>query len=619
MVTSTSAELPAWADSIRRKYLRGEASIFLLHHNVFDHVVHDGKLYPLSAFLSDVLLRENKRTLLIYDPSSRVRIARRASDAATLESFVGKRAANDVLPALEEVLLTSSSTAVIIQYVEVIAPNGEMHFMSESDRQSAVSLHRWSLDGRLAEKDNVVFLITEQLSSVHSLLVSNPRIASVAIPLPDLATREIVCKLANPGLDARESAELARQTSGLKAVQIHGLLAPDERDELGDDERLSFIQNLLGKSADAAARAKKLSALTRSLSEDEIRHLIDPGNDARPGAGGSEGAKKDTSEHDEVLRLVQARKREIIETECFGLIEFVEAKHDFSAVGGMPEIKRELARVAAAVRSGDRARTPMGLLFVGPMGTGKTFVASAFAKESGITAVKLKNFRSKWVGATESNLEKVLTIIRALGPILLVIDEGDRSFGDSGDGDGGTSSRVIARIKEFMSDTDNRGHVVFMLLTNRPDKLDADIKRAGRLDRKIPFFYAAEPADVEGILDALLRRYGVSSTIEWPRDRATVSAPLVGYSNADLEAVVLAANDLAHDASNDTKSKITPELLAQAIRDYLPSRDEAMLRYMELLAVFEASSRKLLPPKYRDLTNEQLDEQLRQARLFIPR
>jgi len=616
MVTNKIDELPAWADSIRRKYLRGEASIFLLHHNVFDHVVHGGKLYPLTAFLSDVLLRENKRNLLIYDPSSRVRVARWAPGATTRDAFVGKRAASDVLPALEELLLTTSSTAVIVQYLEMIAPAGEMHFMSESDRQSAVSLHRWSLDGRLAEKDNVVFLVTEQLSGIHSLLVSNPRIASVAVPLPDLATRETVCKVANPGLDPREAAELARQTSGLKAIQIHGLLAPDERGELGDDERLAFIQNLLGQSADAPARAKKLSALTRSFSEDEIRHLIDPENRAQPsGAAGSAAGVADTSAHDEVLRLVQARKREIIETECFGLIEFIEARHGFSAVGGMNEIKHELSRVAAAVRSGDRARTPMGLLFVGPMGTGKTFVASAFAKESGITAVKLKNFRSKWVGATESNLEKVLTIIRALGPILLVIDEGDRSFGDSGDGDGGTSSRVIARIKEFMSDPDNRGHVVFMLLTNRPDKLDTDIKRAGRLDRKIPFFYAAEPADVESILDALLRRYSVASTIEWPRDRAIVSAPLVGYSNADLEAVVLAANDLAHDAG----STLTTELFAQAIRDYLPSRDEGMLRYMELLAVFEASSRKLLPPKYRDLTNEQLDEQLRQARLVIPR
>ena len=53
-------------------------------------------------------------------------------------------------------------------------------------------------------------------------------------------------------------------------------------------------------------------------------------------------------------------------------------------------------------------------------------------------------------------------VVKAIGNILVIIDEGDRAFGSSGDGgegDGGTSSRVIARIKEFMSDTANRGRV----------------------------------------------------------------------------------------------------------------------------------------------------------------
>ena len=100
----------------------------------------------------------------------------------------------------------------------------------------------------------------------------------------------------------------------------------------------------------------------------------------------------------------------------------------------------------------------MGILFTGPMGTGKTFVAEAFAKECGLTTIKLKNFRSKWVGATEGNLEKILSVIRAIGQVVVIIDEGDRAFGNTdGEGDGGTSSRVIARIKEFMSDTSNRG------------------------------------------------------------------------------------------------------------------------------------------------------------------
>jgi SpoVK/Ycf46/Vps4 family AAA+-type ATPase len=240
------------------------------------------------------------------------------------------------------------------------------------------------------------------------------------------------------------------------------------------------------------------------------------------------------------------------------------------------------------------------------MGCGKTFVANAFVKESGLTAVKLKNFRSKWVGSTEANLEKVLSMVRSLGPIILIIDEGDRAFGNAGDSDGGTSSRVIARIKEFMSDTDNRGQVLFILMTNRPDKLDVDIKRAGRLDRKIPFFYPSRPEQVEAVLDALLSRYKVETELDWERDRATTSAKLVGYSNADLEAVVL----LAHTAVHESRGPVTQKVFAHAVEDYLPARDADMLEYMELLAVFETSRRSLLPERYQVLSSEELSERL---------
>jgi SpoVK/Ycf46/Vps4 family AAA+-type ATPase len=71
----------------------------------------------------------------------------------------------------------------------------------------------------------------------------------------------------------------------------------------------------------------------------------------------------------------------------------------------------------------------MGLLAVGPMGAGKTFVIKAFLKEAGLSGIALKNFRSKWVGSTEANLDRVLATVKAMGPIALVIDEGDRSFG----------------------------------------------------------------------------------------------------------------------------------------------------------------------------------------------
>src|SRR5205823_4018759 len=130
------------------------------------------------------------------------------------------------------------------------------------------------------------------------------------------------------------------------------------------------------------------------------------------------------------------------------------------------------------------------------------------------------------------NLERILSVIQAIGQTIVIIDEGDRAFGNQGDGDGdgGTSSRVIGRIKEFMSDTENRGRVLFILMTNRPDKLDVDIKRAGRLDRKIPFLYPQTSDEVVGVLKAQLRKNKVKSELDFPRDKLLVDA-IVGYSN----------------------------------------------------------------------------------------
>jgi len=316
------------------------------------------------------------------------------------------------------------------------------------------------------------------------------------------------------------------------------------------------------------------------------------------------------SPQDEMLAVVRRRKRELIEKECAGLIEFIEPKHGLSAVGGNDGIKNELMQIAQAIRSGDRARSPMGLLAAGPMGAGKTFVIKAFLKEAGLTGVALKNFRSKWVGSTEANLERVLAAVKAMGPIAVIIDEGDRSFGrQSEDSDGGTSSRIIARLKEFMSDTENRGQVLFILMTNRPDKLDADIKRPGRLDRKIPFFYAETAAERLAIIRAILNRYTDTAALDWALAEALMGR-LEGYSNADLEAVALLALELA---ARDSRP-FDAAALEAAIADFMPPQDTGMIRFMEMLAVFECSRRSMLPVRFRSLSAEQINRELQTLR-----
>jgi transitional endoplasmic reticulum ATPase len=603
---------PAWAEELRQRYLRGEASQFILHGNVFDLVAWDGKLIPLGAYLAEHLLGETKDIVVVYNLASGGSFARRKADLGGFEELVVQRQPSKFLPAMERILKTRSKVALLVEYAETLVPAAEPALMMDEDRTAVVTLHRWSLSPEIAAEDNVVLLLAENLSGLHPTLVSNPRIATVRIPMPDEAIRRTVVELSLPSAEPAYAARLAKVTAGLRAVQIQTILQPPPAGaQTGEEERYTFILGLLGGGEAAAARARKLAGITKGMGKDEIRSVVAP--EAAP-ASADEAAKR---EREEVDRIITRRKREIIERECYGLIEFVEPHHDFRVVGGIEGVKTELSRIAKAIREGHTERVPMGILFAGPMGAGKTFVAEAFAKESGLTTIKLKSFRSKWVGATEANLERILQVIQAIGQVVVIIDEGDRSFGNQGDGegDGGTSSRVIARLKEFMSDTSNRGRILFILMTNRPDKLDVDIKRAGRLDRKVPLLYAQTADEVEAVLLAQVRKHKLAWDVSFPADRAEVSAPLLGLSNADFEAIVLLAAEYAAGPALDLTARVGKSHLQQALADYLPSRDQKMLEYMELLAVFEASNRQMLPKKYQTMTAQELQARLDVLRL----
>ncbi|MSP59326.1 MAG: ATP-binding protein [Myxococcales bacterium] len=598
---ATDRVLPAWADEVRRRYLRGEAWEFILHGNVYDVLLHDGKLVTVSEFLANVLLAPTKDTVILYNLSTGTRFTKRKFGVDGYEDLILSKEPGKVLPLMERALTTEDRVGVILEYAESIVPAADVSLSSTDDRSSVITLHRWSLLRQMEKADSIILLIAENLAELHPKLVSNPRVATVRVPMPSKEERKAIIRHVDPSQSDGDVERLAEVTAGLKSIQIKAILTPAEASSDDVQARSKYLEELLGGGASAKERAEKLAHITQGMSRDEIRKLIAP--DGKVAAGQTSDSRA------EIDRLVAARKREIIERECFGLIEFVTPQHGFDVVGGMEEVKKDLGLIAKNIREGRTKRVPMGILFTGPMGTGKTFVCEAFAKESGLTTIKLKNFRSKWVGATEGNLERILSVIQAIGQILVIIDEGDRAFGGTsdGDGDGGTSSRVIARIKEFMSDTENRGRVLFILMTNRPDKLDIDIKRAGRLDRKIPFLYPQTADEVILILAAQFRKNKVK--IEGGVGDYLVSAAgMVGYSNADIEAIVLLAADYASERGPDVAVGVGD--LARATLDYLPSRDVEMIEYMELLAVFEASNRRMLPKKYADLPVDELQARM---------
>lgn len=597
--------LPRWAETVRQKYLAGEASVFILYGNVFDRTLVSGKSYGLVSFLSDVLLMEKKQRIfeLSLDRGLKVLHGGSLGEKDEIYRHLEGKGLAGIFEALEMRMRDKPSNALIIPYAGTVLPAAETQFLSLDERSAFIALHRWSLDEEFAAKDNLILLISESLAELNTALPANPRVAAVEIPMPDLAARDLAIRHYAPGMSGEQVSHLADQTAGLRIVQLAAIVASDAPQGLDEAQRAALIDELLQGTPNARERAAKLASITSGMTPDEIRQLIDP----------SRSLPEAENPYQEMIEVVRRRKRELIEKECSGLIEFIEPRYGLEAVGGNEHIKHELMEIARLIKGGDRSRAPMGLLAVGAMGAGKTFVIKAFLKEAGLSGIALKNFRSKWVGSTEANLEKVLSTVKAMGPIALVIDEGDRSFGNqSEDSDGGTSSRVIARLKEFMSDPENRGQVLFILMTNRPDKLDTDIKRPGRLDRKIPFFYAENAAERAAIVTAILARYGATGRLDMTA-LEKICGPLEGYSNADLEALSLLALEFAERET----SVVDQRLFELAIDDFMPPREVAMLRYMEMLAVFETSRRSLLPQRFRSLTPEQVQDTLAELRLHI--
>lgn len=304
------------------------------------------------------------------------------------------------------------------------------------------------------------------------------------------------------------------------------------------------------------------------------------------------------------LKVISEKKKVLIENECSGLVEFVSPKYGLEAVAGMEKTKMSLQSVIKNIKAGETHKVPMGLAFLGPMGTAKTFTATAFAGECGMTCLKFKNIYEKWVGASEGNLEKILNVADALGFVVIVIDEIDRSLTSRSEGDSGTSSRIFARLKDFMSDTSHRGRVIFLVLSNRPDKVDPDIFRAGRIDKKIPFFFPETPAERKLILEKMLQKNGIQYEVSnWEK----ISQQTEGYSGADLEAIAILASETSDENGHE---KAQQEDLETAVEDYLPSRHEEMIEYMTLLAVFHCSSKRLLPEKLSKISPSELNQRL---------
>jgi SpoVK/Ycf46/Vps4 family AAA+-type ATPase len=210
------------------------------------------------------------------------------------------------------------------------------------------------------------------------------------------------------------------------------------------------------------------------------------------------------------------------------------------------------------------------------------------AGEMGVPCVLLKNFRSKYVGETEGNLQRVLSVLRAMGPVVVVIDEADAALGDrDSEGDSGTSSRVFSMIAAQMGDTRYRGKILWMLLTCRPDLLPIDLKRQGRAEVHFPLFYPTEQAELRSMFVSMARKTGITIA---PEDVPEVQ--LAGkLSGADIEGIVTRAARRAM-VKGETVGK---PALERELAGFLPSVEGLEKELQEIAALLECTDLEFLP------------------------
>ena len=290
----------------------------------------------------------------------------------------------------------------------------------------------------------------------------------------------------------------------------------------------------------------------------------------------------------------RALKKDLIEQQCQGLLEFIEPKYNLDYLVGQEEVKKRLRQDAALLERGQLGAVPMGYLVCGPVGTGKSFLAECFAGDIGIPCVTLKNFRSKYVGETEGNLEHVLAVLRSLGPVVVVIDEADAALGNrQAGGDAGTSSRVFSMIARQMGDTRYRGLIIWMLLTSRPDLLPIDLKRQGRAEVHLPLFYPKTAEEFRGMLQSMSKKNKVPLA---PDALEAVPEKPEALSGSDLESILLGAH---RHALTDGRKDVSKDDLDAAFTSFLPSTQGLEKEKQELAAVLECTDIEFLPDHWR--------------------
>jgi len=541
---------------IQDAHLGGASQTFILHGNVNDLIPIKSGNETTYAMLPEFLSSQVFGVwdmVIYYDQVRGPRaLTRNQSKLAKInqkiERFIGpvdrlksKRDPAVVLSLLdrflEQILLTEKerpSVALILDYAHFLTPSTSVSYTSRETASNLATLLNWAKSPYFKRVSFAFCLISERLNDLNAAIVKNAHVTKIEIPFPDRKERLRFIKWASTGKTFNRMCDFDETEL---ARMTPGLI-------------LIHLQGLIKRAIRTGKR------ITRN---------------ERKGF-----------------------KKNMIESQCEGLVEFIEPKHSLDMVVGHEAAKKRLREDVELIQKGDIDAVPMGYLICGPVGTGKTFLAECYAGTVGIPCMKLLNFRSKYVGETEGNLEKIFKVLRVMGPVAVIIDEADAMLGNREmEGDSGTSGRVFGQFATQMGDTAYRGNIIWFLLTCRPDLLPIDLKRQGRCEVHIPLSIPDTPEQISEMFLSMARK----NNIEIDLDNIPEIPEDMKLSGADIEGIVTRAKRIALLAGGKSVNK---SHLQSAFSKFVPSADTDEKKLQLLAAVLECTDISFLPKEFKN-------------------
>ncbi|EFC49887.1 peroxisomal biogenesis aaa ATPase Pex1 [Naegleria gruberi] len=248
-------------------------------------------------------------------------------------------------------------------------------------------------------------------------------------------------------------------------------------------------------------------------------------------------------------------------------IKLIKSTTSFSDIGGLQDVKNILRETFifptkyASLFENAPIKLRSGLLLYGPPGSGKTFIASAIAKECGLNFISIKGpeLLNKYVGASEQAVRDVFMQAESAKPCIIFFDEFDSIAAQRGHDNTGVTDRVVNQFLCQLDGVESRKGVYVLAATSRPDLIDAALLRPGRLDKSVCCNIPTEEErqDIMEVICSKQSNVQIGSDVDFKK----LASITHNFTGADLQALFFSATLSAYRDTSQTKEKRQDNLL----------------------------------------------------------